>query len=449
MTAPITPAGLILSGALDIRHRYCRLLAGLEEARAAADPGTRAVLEALVPRYRSMLRKHGSAIRAQVVAARAAAHTSDPQKWTPAALKEVVHSTVNGFSDLAACHQQLYQQLDGSRQIREDLRYLLYRALDLSLVSKYQEGLVSLKTSGNLQWETTGFEGARGRTAAVAVPWLESLGPLRWPLIAHEVGHYFLPAGGDAIVLISEISQANGWSADAFAELLADAIAQRHFGASYSFALAREGYLYSYRKHVTGGLSVEQRLRILAEPQDLLVALPPQWGLSQREPIDGAATVIADPLVSDMRAAVDNALGGIATANYGDRSPNRFETVAQARELLAQPEPAPAVLSPEAHTLIADALHERSQDIAADIGWVADAAVHVPLTDGEIFEAAWREEVCSDAEQVVESLATPLTDERVDADISLVTSKDIWLARSLQSAAVHRWLLHATNCANS
>ncbi|OBJ17655.1 hypothetical protein A9W93_20540 [Mycobacterium colombiense] len=348
-----------------------------------------------------------------------------------------------GFTSLEVRHQKVYQQLDASRQVREDLRYLLYRALNLSLVSSRHEGLVSLKASGTLQWETTAFSTPDGRTASVAVPWLESLGPLRWPLVVHELGHYFLPFGGETTELVGNQSQARGWSTDAFEEVLADAIAQRHFGAAYSFALAREGYLYSYRKHVTGGLSVEQRLKVLAEPADLLTVLPPQWGLSHREMITGAQAAIEDKVVAEMRSLAVEILDDVATNNDWTPTPNRPQAVIQARELMAIPEPAPGVLAADAAAQITEAVRTFEEASGTDIGAIVAAAVHSPLTDGEIFEAAWREEVSQDSDNVVEKLATSLTDDLIDEETATVTSRDIWLARSLQSAAVHRWLLDA------
>jgi hypothetical protein len=448
-SAQITPAGLILSGALDIRHRLCRLLAGLEEAQVSADLGTRAVLGALTTDCRAELRKHVDAIRGQIVPARAAARSPDPAKWSSLQLDEIVRRAVVGFTGLAARHQEVYPQLDGSRRVREDLRYLLYRALNLSLVSPRHEGLVSLKTSGALQWETTSFRTAQGRTAAVAVPWLESLSPLRWPLVVHEVAHYFFPFGGEATEHVGDVSQAHGWSTDAFEEILADAIAQRHFGPAYAFALAREGYLYSYRKHVTGGLSVEQRLKVLGEPQDLLNALPAQWGLSQRETLVGNTVAIDDAVVAEMRAAVEDTLDVLAAAHDWTCEPNRPDIVAAAQVLMSQPEPAPAVPKADSADRIAAAIRDKQGDPDADIGSVVDAAVHTPLTDGEIFEAAWREEVTRNAEGIVEHLAAPLDDDGIDEEVATTVSRDIWLARSLQSAAVHRWLVRAMDYART
>lgn len=445
----ITPAGLILSGALDIRHRLCRLLAGVDEARASADPGTRAVLGTLSDECRTELKRHANAVRGQVIPARTATQSDDPQTWGASSLGEIVNRTVSGFIGLAARHQEVYQQIDVPH-VREDLKYLLYRALNLSLVSPRDESLVSLNVSGTLQWETLAFRRSDGWTASVAVPWLEGLAPLRWPLVVHEVAHYFLPFGGEATDRLGALAQASGWSTDAFEEIMADAIAQRHFGAAYSFALAREGYLYSYRKHVTGGLSVEQRLNVMGEPDDLLSALPGQWGLSQRETIAGTdAAAIPDAMVTDMRAAAQQILADVAAEQGWTAHPNRADIVASARQLVAKGEPSPAVTAADAAERIHAAITLREENHSADIGNVVEAAVHVPLTDGEIFEAAWREEVSRGNDDVVQRLATPLTDALIDDEVAAVTSKDIWLARSLQSAAVHRWLLQAMEYARA
>ena len=79
MSLAHTPAGLILSGALDIRHRYYRLLIGLEEAKLSADLGTRAVLTALAEECRTSLIDHAQAVRGQIVPARSAARSNDPR----------------------------------------------------------------------------------------------------------------------------------------------------------------------------------------------------------------------------------------------------------------------------------------------------------------------------------------------------------------------------------
>ena len=364
-------------------------------------------------------------------------------------MDKIVERAVNGFTALATSHHQVYLQLQDSRQVREDLKYLLYRALNLSLVSPRHEGLVSLKTSGILQWETTAFRSGSATTASVSVPWLESLGPLRWPLVVHEVAHYFLPFGGEAAEQIARTAQANAWSADAFEEILADSVAQRHFGAAYSFALAREGYLYSYRKHVTGGLSVEQRLKVLGEPNDLLSALPKEWGLSHRESLNETQAEIPTETVVAMRVAAVEVLDELNSAHEWTAEPNRDDVVAAGIELLNAAEPAPAVPRPDAAEVIDRAIQERHADPSADVGYVADTAVHTPLTDGEIFEAAWRAEVCRQPEEMGEALGSPLTEEKIQTEMALVAKQDIWLARSLQSAAVHSWLLKTTQMAEA
>lgn len=449
-SAEVTPAGLILSGTLDIRHRLCRLIGSIEEARSSADRGTRAVLGTLVDECRIALNNNANAVRNQIIAARSAAQTGDPSQWTFSALEEVVNRTVTGFTSLVNRHHEVYPQLDASTSLREDLRYLLFRALNLSLVSLRDEQLVSLKASGNLQWETLAFQTTEGWTASVAVPWLESLAPMRWPLVVHEVAHYFLPFGTETNGIISRASNEHGWSSDAFEEILADAVAQRHFGAAYSFALAREGYLYSYQKHVTGGLSVEQRLRVLAEPDDLLAALPSQWGLSQRVGIDGAEiAAIDDATVWDMRQFAHEVLDGVDSANGWTRTFNRPDPVNRARALMSNSEPVPGVLAVDADAQIDAAIAKRDADSSAEVGDVVDAVVHTPLSDAEIFEAAWREEVGRDIEEMVAHLATPVTDDLIEVEIGDVTLRDIWLARSLQSASVHRWLVDTMDLAGT
>lgn len=63
------------------------------------------------------------------------------------------------------------------------------------------------------------------------------------------------------------------------------------------------------------------------------------------------------------------------------------------------------------------------------------------LTDAQIFSAAWRNEVGKDREAYVSALRIdPDDDEQLSSAITEVATRDTWLAQSLQSAAVHRWL---------
>lgn len=442
----ISPAGLVLSGVLDIRHRFLRLIAGVRAAMAAADPGTRSVLTVVSGNCELNLTRHAAGVKAQLLTAELT-EGDNPERWPSGRLQRIAERAVSGFLTLSSDHAKIYAQVPGTPRLREDLKYLLYRSLDLSLVSKRHELLISAIPSESLQWQTLGFQSADGltRTASVAVPWLESLGPLRWPLLVHEVGHHFLPHGESANAIIDDAAKRHAWRSDAFEEILADAVAQRYIGAAYSFALAREGYLYSYKGHVTGGLSIQQRLEALGAPSDLLAALPAQWQLGQRRTLSGeSAEPVDDAVVSEMREVAMEVLRALDAEFGGPSRPVDLVSVSMARPLLAILEPAPAVLDRNAQGRVKQALRRRRRNAAAPMEDILDAAVHRPLSDAEIYEAAWREEVDRPATEFVKDLLCDIaTPPDIDREVDKVVRSDECLARSLQSAAVHRWLVDA------
>lgn len=445
MSTEITTIGLVLSGALDIRERFLRLLAGIEEARTAADRGTRAILAVRSEQCRIALGEYADDIASQLAIA-AIADSEDPNEWSDESIRSIVDSAVHGLITLNGQHLAVYGHIPTGHRIREDLRYLLFRALDLSLVSLHHEVLVSAMPSEHLTWETTVFQSddSKTRTAAVSIPWLESLGPLRWPLVVHEIGHHFLPGGRSTAQIVQQMSRDNSWQPDAFEEILADAVAHRYFGDSYAFALAREGYLHSFQRHVTGGLSVQQRLDALGGPEDLLELIPGQWNLGHRSGIDEeTAEAVANDIVAEMHAAAEEAVDGGKRAE-----PNHSRSagaVATARALMRTGEPVPAVPDSQAASAVARAVAERQESPSRDIRWVRGAGVHIALSDAEIYEVAWREEVDRPALYFVEQLLNGHEALEIGPLMQDVLVRDTWLARSLQSAAVHRWLITAAD----
>lgn len=432
----LSSLGLLLSGLVDVRQRFLRVLAGLDEALLAADDGPRAVLAARRRELLLTLREHAAAAQSAVLAAQVSGG-EDPLQWNEALLTRLAVVGVNGFDRLTMQHLELFRHLPRKAPPREDIGYLLNRSLGLSLMSRTHARLISVSESERLTWETTSFTDGEGqRTAAVALPWGETLSPLRWPLVVHELGHYLLPGGADGFNKIEQLSAENHWPPDAFEEVVADAVAQRAFGDAYAFALAREGYLLSYAKHAPNSLTVARRLKLLETPADLLAALPADWKLDVRESLHGTDDVtIEDEVASLMREAAVDLVGPITG--------NRPSAVCEARNLLRAGEPCPGVMLDVDATATVDAallglLDGKPVDEASGI---LGLGVHESLSDGEIYEAAWREEVEQPVDGMISILADALLDDsHVVAEQKKLVDFDTWLARSLQSAAVHRWL---------
>lgn len=435
----ITGYGLVLSGLVDARCRFLRLLTGLDEQILAADRGSANVLRALRNDVVTAFQAHVEAVNGEVTAAELTSGGSDPAQWDSESLSNLAQAAVNGFLRLQQQHATVYAHLTGSRQPTDDFVFLLYRALGVApLISRHTE-MLTVHSTPNLTWETTSFA-ASGQTgtASIAVPWLETLAPIHWPLAVHELGHFFVPGGKDIGAERAELCQQHGWLEDDFEEIVADAVAQGYLGDAYAFALAREAYVLSYAGHVKPGVAVGRRLNLLGGPQDLLSAIPTEWGLDRRESADDVKAVevpeVDDETAGAMRAAAVELVG---TMNVND--PAR---VAAARALLASGEPCAGVYLEDGLPLVEQSLGPdgATKDAIAAIG----AAVHVAATDGEIFEAAWREEVDRDGAAFLGFLSAPVRDEaELHGQADQLSKQDVRLARSLQSAAVHRWLIEA------
>jgi hypothetical protein len=391
------------------------------------------------------LREHAAAAQSAVLAAQVSGG-EDPLQWNEALLTRIAIVGVNGFDRLTMQHLELFRHLPRDALPREDIGYLLNRSLGLSLMSRTHAKLISVSESERLTWETTSFTDGEGqRTAAVALPWGETLSPLRWPLVVHELGHYLLPGGGDGFNQIELLSSENDWPPDALEEVVADAVAQRAFGDAYAFALAREGYLLSYAKHAPNSLTVARRLGLLETPADLVAALPADWQLDVRETLQETDDVsVDDTTAALMREAAIELVGAM--------TPNRAPAVAEARKLLRAGEPCPGVmLEPDLTSKVDAALSEIAVgNSLADAAAVLDLAVQESLTDGEIYEAAWREETEQPVDGMIAILSNALSeDSQVLAEQKKLADFDTWLARSLQSAAVHRWLQETANLLSS
>lgn len=440
---------LLLSGVLDVRHRFLRAYAGVDEAILSADQGTRTVLSAFRTELRALLREFHDTVSPLILAS--SISYPNIEDWDTQNLVRLTTVATNGFDDLSGLHANLCRYLPASGPTREDLGFMLNRALGLSLMSRSHAAILSVHQSEMLNWEATSYAANGIQAAAIAVPWVETLTPLRWPLAVHELGHYFLPGGQSVESAIQEVADPTWGKREnsAFEEIVADAVAQRHFGDAYAFALAREGYLLSYKRHSEQGTSILKRLQLLGGPADFLSALPPQWELGQRETGDDHTPDIAHGVAGEMRAKAVEMLDSAAAA---PAAINRPEVVAAARDLMRRNEPVAAVTgdlvgegTSEALGVLVASLVARSPELEPHtVDSITRLAVQVPITDGEILEAAWREECERDQEYFVAVLGgTELTDDQIDIESREIFGRDTWLARGLQSAAVHRWLVEA------
>jgi hypothetical protein len=428
----ITPAGLILSGLEDVRDRYVRVIQGLAEASHGASLGAREVLASLRSEVLDEVIEHSQKVSDRVTIAQVASAADDPTQWGEEHLEALATLGSNAFDRLGRLHAKIFHHIPRKAETREDIKFLLFRALKLSELSDVHSRMVTVSPSNFVEWDSTSVTSSvrSGFTAAVNVPWMETLTPLRWPLLVHELGHYMLPHGIYSVEQVVELSESHGWVDLEFVEVLADAVAESYFGDSYGFVLAREGYLVSASKHAQFNLSIDARLRLLAGPADLKDALPPSWHLDTREQLDRKDHQPTD--IETLQLMRETAVSLVGPMNC-----NRQVVVEQCRKLLKNREPCPSVYVHNAE----QAAGEQAGAGASEVDELLMSAVNTPARDGEIYEALWREDLEKDLTGRLERLLRSVTADSVDIESRQVLDSDIWAARSLQSAAVHRWLV--------
>lgn len=445
---------LLLSGLVDVRDRHLRVLSGIGEAILVASPAPRQFLNVYRDSVRKGLREYLFSCRGTLDAMTAMGEDG----WEESSLlADLASQAAAHFVILASSHLELTRYLPPSSRVREDLTYLLFRAGGLSLLSRTHERLVSVVVERGVEWSSRSDEAARS-AVAVSVPWLETLTPLRWPLAVHELGHYLLPGGDPVPKLIDGLQDEHEWDQterDAFAEILADAIAERYCGPAYTQALAREGYLVSRGLDESGrstaraelvsaqqpavrddSVSVKRRLELLACPDMPIAALPLAWNLGPRGE-DPAEELVPDDVTREMRGIALRLLEG---GSSGQDS----ECIDRAALLMDRPEPVAALTPLPDQGLVErleTILRNDSAPAEAEAGDLIGLVVQDALTDAQIFSAAWRNEVGRNREAYVRALEIDADeDECLSSAIAEVATRDTWLAQSLQSAAVHRWL---------
>ena len=417
------------------------MLAGIDEAMLVASPGPRQFLRVRQASVRESLTQYLESCQGTLESMRAIGEDG----WTDEALlADLANEAANSFVSLAVAHLELTGYLPPTSRIREDLTYLLFRAAGLSLMSRTHESLITMIVERTVQWSARSDEGGHSGVA-VSVPWLEALTPLRWPLAVHELGHYLLPGGQQVAPRVDRLQLEHDWGEaerDAFMEILADAIAERYCGPSFAQALAREGYLISLGLTNRGeaatteqSVSVKRRLELLACPTMPVESLPAAWNLGPRA--DPPLELVSDQVTSEMRTCAVDLLG----PTQSDTDP---DAIHQAAALLDLPQPVPALT----RVVDADRVVRLEGIVLQGQAPAADEAVELTtlvvqraLTDAEVFSAAWHAELSKDRDAYVGGLMLDsVNDSDLAAASAQVSTRDTWLAQSLQAAAVHRWL---------
>lgn len=413
------------------------MLHGLDQAKLISAPGPRRFLEFHRQSVLSLLRDYLSSLQATIEALKVVTPNGfdDPELQL-----DLANNAVSNFLPLAAEHLELSPHLPFGAGMREDLNFMLFRAGQLSLLSREHESLVSVVVDRKLTWSSRSQDLATRPAVAVSVPWVETLTPLRWSLAIHELGHHLLPDGSSAKQWIESLQVEHEWTPAeraAFEEILADAIAERYCGLSYPLALAREGYLFSYAQKAENGLSVKRRIELMESGTTVSHLIPPQWNLGRRSQDDG----------KDIAVVTAQAMRRLAVERIGPKeSVARADFIQGAAALLALDPPEPvAALAPDVpadlRKLLDDLVLEEKPPTEAEATELTRMVVQAPLTDAEILGAAWHNEVDRSAADYLAALELNVDDDDALANAQAeLAMQDTWLAQSLQSAAVHRWL---------
>jgi dCTP deaminase len=273
--------------------------------------------------------------------------------------------------------------------------------------------------------------------ATVPIPFTETLTPLRWPLLVHELAHWYLPGGRSLsdiadIKLQERFGDVSAETKSTFEEIFADLVAFRAHGLTYCLAFALEAYLSSPAETTAQLLpSPRRRLRLLATddfPWLVDGSIPSIW------PLDAGGGITDERLIE---------ISEVALELLADFQPPRSKATAvqQARHLLARGEAASAAHADQqdiSDESFASLLAEGDFDMAAHQHWLFAAATDEPCSDAEVLEAAWLLEVDRPPVEILAELTA--RDASLDDAVAALATRDTSISRSLQSAAVHRWL---------
>ena len=481
---------LLFISALNVRRRFVRLCSLLNDAGRSATSGKGLLIASLLESTREQLDEYISGV-AELDEGAAVKRRKVPGPWDQDSRQRLAKEIYNGHDGFRSKHEEAYPYISEFVKVPNDLRHFLFRSLDLSLVSSTHTGAVALYPSQHLMWESTSSGiGDDAKVAAILVPYSETASPLRWPLLVHELAHHLSPNGDD-----SDSRREEAWRGeddadrarldDGLRELQADAIAENATGIAYSVALALESPLLLHDHHLRkGGPTVKHRLEYLTHGKAIANVLPEEWRLdgssAETQPDDSSLTEdqlakmieVADKF-GDGKAIVSALLeewrldGSSVETQPDDSSLTedqlakmievadklgdgrarsvRSELVDRALELKAEGDPIPAVPRYQSHSQT-DFENARSLDLAVEedrekIRQLFLSLADVPLSDSDILEAAWSEDLRKDTRQIRKELLAPTDDSSMSEEMTALDQQDVLLSRSLQAAAVHRWLV--------
>lgn len=447
MIPELSSGGLLLSAVRDIRDRYIRLLHGLAELRRHPDPGARTLLDVASAEVAQGLTEFETVVQTTLEQRAFEDSPNSPDLWSEDYLLSWPDVARNGFSNLAGLQRRLVQYLPIPSSPPADIGFFLARGVDLSPTRPSHRERFALSHSMFSLWESQDF-GTDVSVPAVPVPYSETLTPLRWPLLLHELGHFVLPAtdadrrdGNDTVSVVIHRELGDDVSAGqrrAFEEVLADRVAEQHCGVAYLLALLREFQLVSMAKHAHDpevAPATLSRLRLLGAWPDIEPHIPVPWIRALER--DGPA--------ADLTWARDVAMSLVPNRPSLMARP---EVVSQAIDLLKLGQPASAVRligEPSDGFLVAE----------TDLGGLNDGdiddlflhGVDQACNDAEILQAAWALESGRSAEEHLEELERTFLDGGSISAASVkeyrltLARKDTAISRSLQAAAVHSWLV--------
>lgn len=450
----LTSEQLLFTSALDVRSRFVRLISLLFQAAESAAPSKRRIIRSLANNVRKQLETYIEAIAQASEGANAIMATRGENEWASSAREQLANAAFKGYEGFRQQHDEAYTYISGNVSVPNDLLHFLFRALDLSLVSRTHRQSVALYPSRHLMWESSSSKDkdAPAVVAAILVPYSETASPMRWPLLVHELAHHLSPGGVSSDALRQAVLDAFDKNADSatnirsealkdgLSELQADSIAEDAIGVTYAIAMAREAYLIISNRHFeNGGPSIRQRLEHLEHGSDVSRALPGEWHLDEERILVGGqkGVSVATPTVDEM---AELARLGEELRKLRNRSTLSDKTE-RARVLIKAGDPIPSIPrlgtpSQEEFEKVARGEHT-DQSIKDLFLSVAD----IPLTDSEILEAAWLDELDTPIEKILTSLLAPASGEEFEDEKARLDAADVRLSRSLQAAAVHQWLI--------
>ncbi|MDR7188137.1 deoxycytidine triphosphate deaminase [Microbacterium sp. BE35] len=440
----LTSQRLIASGALDIRARFVRLLSLLERIASSATESERRILDWLIAVTRDRLEKYVENVAGIIEGGHAMVAKAPGAPWPSPFRTYLVKAAEEGYQSLRQAHSTAYPYISGRTTVPDDLRHFLFRSVGLSLVSPTHREAIAIYPSSHMVWESSSTrvqtDADDFATAGILIPYSEIASPLRWPLLVHELGHHISPGGHSSDTLRAEALKRHGVEEldDALSELQADRIAERATGATYAVAMAREGYLLRIGKHFKqGGPTVQQRLTELSYGADVADALPAEWHLDGTR-VDMDTNEPEELFDPDALQTLSSIVGEIVPAPDEQDSSAR---IARARTLLRNGDPIPSI--PRGITPPPEVFEQAAAGLLTkqEVVDLFNAIVEDPLTDAEILEAAWQQELDQDEESMLTRLIDPVTDEQLEKEMAALEAEDVRLSRSLQAAAVHRWLL--------